>query len=226
MKSGNLKRSVLYLLLTLLVGLVSMTSQVSADLKVSINPNPLYWGETCEISVKPYIRKYGVSGYYDPDQYGFEVVNKKYIKSVKNKVFDGRIRIECKPNFWYRKFQVLSPYFVATLPDGQEKVKDKKVYSFRKDGSMALDFVCNYQKPVKWSIEKNGVVTMDKIDKNSVQLFGHKEGRATLTATYLGNKYTAEIRVLPPKNFVENLRDDLEHLATDISVWIRKITGR
>jgi hypothetical protein len=86
--------------------------------------------------------------------------------------------------------------------------------------------VCNYQKPVKWSIEKNGVVTMDKIDKNTVQLFGHKEGRATLTATYLGNKYTAEIRVLPPKNFVENLRDDLEHLATDISVWIRKITGR
>ena len=214
------------LLLTLFVSLVSMTSQVAADLTVKISPNVMYWGETSEVIVRPYNRKYSVIANFDPDRYGFTLVNKKYIKSMRQKTYDGRIRIEAGPSIRYRSLKILSPYFVATLPDGQEQVEKKPVYSFRKDAELGLGLVCNAQKPIKWDVENKSVVSLDVLDKNACRLYGVQEGRTTITATYMGYKYSVEIRVLPPKNLVERARDEFEHIATDITVWLRSLTRK
>ena len=225
MKSRNMKRSVLRFFLVLFASLVTMTSQVFA-LKLTITPNPIYWGETSEVSIKPYIRKYSVIGKDDPDVCGFEIIDKNYIKiikSVKPKVFDGRLYIVCKPSSYYRQFKVLRPYFVATLPDGQEKVKDKEVYSFRRDATLALELVCNAQKPIKWDIENKKVASFEQIDQKTIRLIGNSEGTTKLTATYMGYDYSVGIHVLAPKSFADRSLEEVDHMVTDIKVWLRNL---
>ena len=205
MKSGRVKRSLLFGILAVIVFLSSAAS-VMADVTVQLKPSPMYIGETCEVVVKPNNRKFTVLANFDPEECGFELVKKKYIKSVNDKTYNGKIRIELSRTGWrYRTLSILEPFFVATLPEGQVKAAGRDLYSFRVDAEMIMEFQCNAQKPIKWTASNKKVLGITEIDKTTVRLSALQEGMSMLTANYMGHKYTVMIRVLPKKTFLQRL---------------------
>ena len=223
MKFGK-KHRVLSFLLALLICLTCAVPAMAYGEKITISPSPMYIGETAEISYWPRNRKFRVMLVDRPEITGFTIIKNKYIKSVANKTFRMRVPFKISPVITSRYITILRPYFAATGPD-QQRVENKEVYTIRQGASLAMDLVCNTQKPVTWEIENDDIAHLQNIDKDTVMLHSLNQGKCKLTATYMGYKYTTMIHVVPGKSVFEKAYDELEHVATDTAVWIRKLLG-
>lgn len=167
-------------------------------------PEVIYTGETAELKVSP------EDNWFLPA--GASMINVQYKKYFKMLRRDGHFRaIKALKKGSYTKiikgavqpanvlkafiFRCKAPYFKATFR-GKNYEKDE-VFIASVGDDLKVELVCNHQDDIKWSVSQDNHVKIVSKDKKSVTLRGVTEGRATLTAKYMGYQYDVLINVKP-----------------------------
>ena len=227
-KNGRIRRLVLTALVTSLL-CAACASFAQADNKgFKILPDTLYYGETGEIHIKPVNAKYSIEK-ADAKEAGFKVTkssipNVCYIRSGGKRKVNATLKGTVNSKKMSAKVKIVSPEFTL---DG---VKGKDIYNVKLNGSSTLTLECNAQKPVKWNAENKSIVFLKRDEDwekgeetNSTLVYGLKQGKTTITATYMGYKYSVVIQVapyIPDKSDPQNYLRYLER--TNRPLWRKK----
>lgn len=227
-KNGRIRRLVLTALVTALL-CAACASFAQADNKgFKILPDTLYYGETGEIHIKPVNAKYSIEK-ADAKEAGFKVTkssipNVCYIRSGGKRKVNATLKGTVNSKKVSVKVKIISPKFTLGGETG------KSIYNVKLDDFSVLRLECNAQKPVRWAVENRDIVQLRRDDDwgkdentNAVKVYGLKQGKTTVTASYMGHKYSVAIQVAP---YIPD-KSDIQHymrylLRTDKRLWKTK----
>ena len=227
-KNGRIRRLAMAAAVTALLCTAFASFAQADDLRFAVYPDKLYFGETGELHINPFNAKYTVEK-VNAKEDGFRVIKSSnpymsYIRSNGKRKVNATLKGTVNSKKMSAKVKIVSPEFTL---DG---VKGKDIYNVKLNGSSPLTLECNAQKPVKWNAENKSIVFLKRDEDwekgeetNSTLVYGLKQGKTTITATYMGYKYSVVIQVapyIPDKSDPQNYLRYLER--TNRPLWRKK----
>lgn len=202
-RSMKKRRTSRFVLLCTVLFLFVFSVQTMAKSFV-MEPEVLYTGETAVLKVVPEGKWFLPAGASTINR-----LNKKYFKmlrgnnghfvAIKALKTDGGytkiIKGAIQPGNIMAAFIFRSkvPYFKGTYRGKEFKVDD--IHTISVGEELKFELVCNNQADVKWTVSPSGNAQIVSQNKNTVTLKGAETGRATVTAQYLGRKYSVVFNV-------------------------------